>query len=100
MGDPHPAGRTMNGQSGRSTTREPGVLGYCLVTGVFASAAGAGASLLGGNLWVRLATWVTVLVAVTVGAGWWWVRSPVRARRWTVGLLVPSATRDAPTRKA
>jgi hypothetical protein len=84
----------------RSTTREPGLVGYCLVTGALASGAGAGASLLGGALWARLTMWLTVLVGVSVLAGWWWVRSPATARHWTVDLLVRPAARDVPSRRA
>lgn len=84
----------------RSKSREPGLVGYCVVTGALASAAGAGASLLGGALWTRLTMWVAVLVGVSAVAGWWWVRSPATARHWTVDLLVRPATRDVPSRRA
>ncbi|BCL20922.1 hypothetical protein GCM10017668_27650 [Streptomyces tuirus] len=82
------------------STREPGLIAYCLVTGALASAAGAGASLLGGGLWTRLTMWLTVLVGVSAVAGWWWVRSPATARQWTVDLLVRPGARDAPSRRA
>ncbi|MFG2370710.1 hypothetical protein ACGFY9_04450 [Streptomyces sp. NPDC048504] len=82
------------------TTREPGLLGYCLVAGTLAGAAGAGASLLGGSLWVRLTVWLMVWVGVCAVAGWWWVRSPATARQWTVDLLVRQAARDVSSRRA
>lgn len=66
---------------------------YCLVTGLVAAAAGAGASLLGGDLVVRFVVWVLVLLLVAAAAGWWWARAPVTAHRWTVGLLVRPAVR-------
>ena len=84
----------------RSASREPGFAGYCVVTGVLASAAGAGVSLLGGGVALRLVMWLSVLVGAAAGAGWWWVRSPATARRWTVDLLVRPAARDVPSRRA
>lgn len=87
-------------RSERPAAREAGLVGYCWVTGAVASAAGAGASLLGGGLWSRLAVWLTVLIGVCAAAGWWWARSPATAHQWTVGLLVRPAARDAPSRKA
>jgi hypothetical protein len=79
----------------RSTGREPGLFGYCLMTGMSGVAVGAGVSLLGGSLWVRLTMWLGVLVVLAAVAGWWWARSPATARHWTVDLLVRPATRDA-----
>lgn len=91
----------MSGQhGGQATTRQSGLFGYCLVTGVLAGAAGAGASLLGGSLWMRLVMWLAVLLGGCAAAGWWWARSPARARQWTVDLLVRPATRDVPSRRA
>ena len=86
----------MSSRDGEQATRQPGLFGYCLMTGAIAGAAGAGASLLGGSLWVRLTMWLTVLVGMTAAAGWWWARSPATARQWTVDLLVRPAVRDAP----
>lgn len=84
---------------GQTVARNPGLAGYCVVTGMLAMAAGAGVSLLGGSLWVRLVMWLAVLVAVSAAAGWWWVRSPATARHWTVDLLVRPAARTAPHRR-
>jgi len=91
----------MSGERREQTvTRYPGLAGYCGVTGVLATAAGAGVSLLGGSPWVRLVMWLAVLVAVSAAAGWWWVRSPATARHWTVDLLVrPAARNDVPSRR-
>ncbi|MFI1359792.1 hypothetical protein ACH4TV_40360 [Streptomyces sp. NPDC020898] len=92
----------MSGERREQTvTRNPGLAGYCVVTGGLATAAGAGVSLLGGSAWARLVMWLAVLVAVSAAAAWWWVRSPVTARHWTVGLLVrPAARNDVPTRRS
>lgn len=84
----------------RAVTRYPGLAGYCVVTGVLATAAGAGFSLLGGSLWVRLVMWLAVLVSLSAAASWWWVRSPATARHWTVDLLVRPASRDVPSRRS
>lgn len=84
----------------RSTDRGTGMAGYCLLTGVIASGAGAGVSLLGTSAWSRMVLWLSVLAAVAAVAGWWWVRSPATARHWTVDLLVRPAARSAASRRA
>jgi hypothetical protein len=90
----------MSGERREQTVaRTPGLAGYCVVTGMLAMAAGAGVSLLGGSLWLRLVMWLAVLVGVSVAAGWWWVRSPATARHWTVDRLVRPAARTAPPRR-
>ncbi|MFJ9560288.1 DUF397 domain-containing protein [Streptomyces fuscichromogenes] len=98
-GDPaRPARRTR-------TRADPGAdgpgafAGYCLLTGVLATAAGAGASLLGGDTVVRLVLWGLVLVLVAGAAGWWWAWAPATARRRTAGLWARPAARDVSTRR-
>lgn len=71
---------------------------YCLVTGLASAAAGAAASLLGGDLVVRLVLWVSVLALMSGAAGWWWASAPAIAHRWTVGLLVRPAAKGVSTR--
>lgn len=101
MNDSDTTGCAMSSQRRESAKGgEPGIFGYCLVTGALASAFGAGASLLGGSAWVRLAIWLAVLVAAAAAAGWWWTKSPARARHWVVGLWARPVGRDAPSRKA
>lgn len=88
-----PADRGVPAQRGRGE-----LASYCVVTGLVAAAAGAGASLLGGDLVVRFVVWALVLLLVAVVAGWWWARAPVTAHRWTVGLLVRPAVKAVPPR--
>ncbi|GAA2271314.1 hypothetical protein GCM10010145_54640 [Streptomyces ruber] len=94
-----PAGRDSYGTaSGTARDGRLPFMGYCLLTGMLAVAAGAGASLFGGDTTVRLVVWAVVLALVTGAAGWWWAVAPATARRWTVDLLVRPAGRAAPTR--
>lgn len=85
-----PADRGGRAKSGRGE-----FAGYCLVTGLFAAAVGAALSLLGGTPFVRFLVWALALSVVTGAAGWWWSSAPATAHRWTVGLLVRPAARDA-----
>lgn len=94
--DPADRGRHPGLYEAARGTRVP-FAGYCLVTGVVATAAGAAASLLGGELAARLVLWGLVLVLVAAAAGLWWAWAPASARRWTVDLLVRPAARAAPT---
>jgi len=82
--------------AGHTKTGRAELARYCVVTGLMAAAAGAGASLVGGTAVVRLAVWALVLVLMAAGAGWWWARAPATAHRWTVGLLARPAGRVVP----
>lgn len=91
----------MNGQQRKTCPPDRRGFGlYCLLTGMSATAAGAAVSLLAAGFVARIIVWVAVLLVATMAAAWWWVTDAATARRWTVGLLVRPAVRNAPHRKS